>query len=465
MACRGSADECRGDGFCGSDTIRTSPNIVCSAACNDGRAVASPLCCKCKERPAEAKANQTEDLCGGCLRSSLFAKFKLAVTSHSMINPSDNVLVAFSGGSASRLVLEFVHEMQSKAQKNLEASKDRSLPVFRVGVAFVVESNISVSSPDSSKAVEEVRLIVSNLAPPVKTVHVLSIGSVCSENFDELDGRSRLSELLHFVGDATGKEDFLQYLRMLALQKIAMENGYTKLVLGLCTSKLACHVISATVKGQGYSLPADVQYVDARWGIPVVLPLRDCVSHEITMLCQIEGLTTLKLTQEPHFNINSLVSSFVAKLQEENPSRERTILRTAEKLRPFFFNKLPESEDSERLSFRRRHALQKFKSSGSIASDFLCPICGCPVSEADLQTVRSNLETGLVKGAFFRSICCSSCTFQILPEEESSMDTVYSLLPEEMIRRTKCNGTAGQSWLRKQIEDCLLLQDSDEEHE
>ncbi|CAN6449238.1 unnamed protein product [Victoria cruziana] len=448
MACQGSGNECGGEGFCGSDATRKSPNVVYSAASDNGRAAASPLCCKCKERQAQAKANQTEDLCGGCLRSSLFAKFKLAVTSHSMINPSDNVLVAFSGGPASRLVLEFVHEMQSKAQKNLEASKERSLPVFRVGVAFVDESSILCSSPQSSKAVEEVRLIVSNLAPPVKIFHVLSIASICSENFDELDGRSRSIELLQFVGDATGKEDFLQYLRMLTLQKIAMENGYTKLVLGLCTSKLACHVISATVKGQGYSLPADVQYVDARWEIPVVLPLRDCVSHEISMLCQIEGLTTLQLPQEPQFNINSLVSSFVAKLQEENPSRERTILRTAEKLRPFYFNKLPESEDSERLSFRRRYALQKFESSGSISSDFLCPVCGSPVSEADMETVRTKLGTGLTKGVFFRSLCCPSCTSQILPEEESSMEAFYSLLPEEMIKRQKCNGTAGQNWLR-----------------
>ena len=30
--------------------------------------------------------------------------------------------------------------------------------------------------------------------------------------------------------------------------QIALEKGYTKLVLGSCTSRLACHVITATVK-------------------------------------------------------------------------------------------------------------------------------------------------------------------------------------------------------------------------
>lgn len=40
--------------------------------------------------------------CADCFRSNLFGKFRFAVTSNAMISPSDNVLVAFSGGSSSR---------------------------------------------------------------------------------------------------------------------------------------------------------------------------------------------------------------------------------------------------------------------------------------------------------------------------------------------------------------------------
>ncbi|KAK1626232.1 hypothetical protein QYE76_000547 [Lolium multiflorum] len=41
-------------------------------------------------------------LCGECLRAHLFGKFKLAVTSNAMVRPTDSVLLAFSGGPASR---------------------------------------------------------------------------------------------------------------------------------------------------------------------------------------------------------------------------------------------------------------------------------------------------------------------------------------------------------------------------
>ncbi|KAK1548801.1 hypothetical protein Q3G72_032594 [Acer saccharum] len=148
-----------------------------------------------------------------------------------MITPSDNLLVAFSSGSSSRVVLQFVHEMQQRAQKNFDASKDRSLPVFGVGVTFIDESayHQSVPSCEIDKVIEDIRSIISNLAPPVKQLHVVPIESVFS--LDSLDGRERLKTLVDSVSDATGKEDLLLHLRMLALQKVASENGYNRLVL------------------------------------------------------------------------------------------------------------------------------------------------------------------------------------------------------------------------------------------
>lgn len=42
-------------------------------------------------------------------------------------------------------------------------------------------------------------------------------------------------------------------------------------------------------QGRGYSLSADIQHVDARWKVPIVLPLRDCVRLEISRLCVLDG--------------------------------------------------------------------------------------------------------------------------------------------------------------------------------
>lgn len=342
--------------------------------------------------------------------------------------------------------------MQLKSQKNFDATanRDRSLPVFGVGVAFIDESEVHpVTSAVLDKAIEDIKETVLNLPPPIKELHVAPIRSLYSTK--NSDGKETLKNLINTVSDATGKEDLLAHLRMLLLQKIAIENGYTKLVLGSCTSRIACHVLSATVKGQGYSLAADIQYADARWEVPVVLPLRDCPLQELNILCSLDNLKIVEVFNDSCGGINSLVSSFVKLLQEENPARECTIVRTAGKLTPFPFNRIPEANvDDDNLASQRRQKKFNLKPIESLPPESFCPICNSPMSCYSNPDSRFDL---------FGSTCCSSCQYQILPEEPSSMDQFYSCLPESIIARAK-NGN--QKWIWEKIQDCLLLDDDDE---
>ncbi|XP_028181367.1 subtilisin-like protease Glyma18g48580 [Glycine soja] len=63
--------------------------------------------------------------------------------------------------------------------------------------------------------------------------------------------------------------------------------------VGSCTKINRLVDIITVVGGQGYSLPADIQYLDARWEVLVVLPLRDCFAQEINMLCPLDGFVVL----------------------------------------------------------------------------------------------------------------------------------------------------------------------------
>ncbi|PKA54294.1 Cytoplasmic tRNA 2-thiolation protein 2 [Apostasia shenzhenica] len=409
------------------------------------------LCSKCGlEKPV------WNSLCLNCFRSSLYGKFKLAVTSNAMISPADKVLVAFSGGSASRVALQFIHEMQCKLLKNWDASKSQGLAVFGVGVTLIDESIFSMSpSIDMAKAFEEISKIVSELTPR-KELHIAPIESICSENFDS--GRRRLSDLLDSISDPTGKEDFIHCLRMLLLQKIALDNKYTKLLLGSCTSKMARLIISSTVKGQGYSLPADLQYVDSRWQVPIVLPLRDCLAHELSMICHFDGLKTVPLFNQPSVGINGLVSSFIARLQDENPSRERTIVRTADKLKPFSFNKFTEDGYYDSLPAVARSKFQTLNHMES-DSEILCPICRSPLSSSDWKNVLGLQANHHAKAETFVSQCCQSCRFQILPKERGSLEHFYSFLPSSMTDMTTEKTGASRRWLREQIEEFLISGD------
>ncbi|XP_027351903.1 cytoplasmic tRNA 2-thiolation protein 2 [Abrus precatorius] len=422
----------------------------------------SKICIKCKLNDAVSGYGGIDDgrFCADCFKSNLFGKFRIAVTSNAMITPTDKVLVAFSGGSCSRVALQFMHDMQARAQKNFDASRDRSLPVFGVGVVFIDESSVlPIPSNEMEEAVVVINKVVSSLAPPRKELHVVPIETVYST--DSSDGKERLIKLVNAVSDPTGREDMLLCLRMLALQKVASEFGYNRIVLGSCISKIACHVISATVKGQGYSLPADIQYVDARWDIPVVLPLRDCFAQEINMLCHLDGLKTLALSTGPCSSINGLVSSFVALLQEENPSRESTIVRTASKLTPFQFNRIPEIIDGNvPLATRRRQKRYNIKSDESVSSESFCSLCNSPLDKSEIVE-WSNLDNCRSSDIFYTA-CCSSCQFQILPKDSMLVEQFYVDLPQSVVARVKQANNGNLSRLREQIQDCLLSDGEDE---
>lgn len=112
-----------------------------------------------------------------------------------------------------------MHDMQERAQKNFDASRDRSLPVFGVGVVFIDESVVMpIPSHEMEEAVEVISSVVSSLAPPRKDLHLVPIEMVYSS--DSSDGKERVMKLVNSVSDPTGREDLLLHLRMLALQKV-----------------------------------------------------------------------------------------------------------------------------------------------------------------------------------------------------------------------------------------------------
>ncbi len=82
---------------------------------------------------------------------------------------------------------------------------------------------------------------------------------------EEAQNVERLRQLLRCVDDETGREDLRRYLRMHVLLGAAQRLGCTRVARGDCMTTLAIHVVAATAKGRGYSVPGDVSQLDARW--------------------------------------------------------------------------------------------------------------------------------------------------------------------------------------------------------
>ncbi|MCO5614652.1 hypothetical protein L7F22_068936 [Adiantum nelumboides] len=468
----------------------------CSCSSSSRRAASSSwwqakVCCKCKEAPAQVAANQTEVLCAACLNTSLFSKFKTAINTHELIQPSHRVLLAFSGGPSSRVALQYLLEIREKAQRDAMHSSEGSARVFGFGVAFVDESSAIPLAPSNSEAMcQELRAIVMEGEKNPDEFLNIPVASVFSEaeldvvgvyGLAHINREERLQNLLKSVTDPTGKEDLLEHLRMQALQQAARKHGYTRLVLGLSTSRIAVKVISETSKGCGFSFPAGIQYYDARWTVPVVLPLRDCVAKDLVLLCHFRNLKwvfipTFSTLTLPQRTINSLSASFVSTLQEDNPSRERTIMRTAAKLQPFSFNR---ATSFQGLTSNRKGTnvltLNGVQDMDDTMIESLCRLCCAPLNphestgtlflpqvlEPSKQQEATSTTRCAVLASTFWEKCCHSCQYQIL--QQDGLDRTHKLLPHSVRNSEFVNQKIREMWMRSEISDCLLSDSDDDD--
>lgn len=130
--------------------------------------------------------------------------------------------------------------------------------------------------------------------------------------------------------------------------------------------------------------------------------------------------------------------------QDDNPARERTIVRTAEKLKPFGFNKFVENKYHEFIPSRLRCKFQNTNNGESDLAEVFCTFCMSPLSESELHDMHGKSHT-LVDTC--TAACCQSCSFQILPKESGSLQHFLSFLPQSMTRKV-ADSTSEQSLLR-----------------
>ncbi|KAG8049116.1 hypothetical protein GUJ93_ZPchr0009g1982 [Zizania palustris] len=173
---------------------------------------------------------------------------------------------------------------------------------------------------------------------------------------------------------------------------------------------------------------------------------------------------TQQLLDRPLNGINNLVASFIERLREENPSREHTIVRTAQKLKPFSFNKFSADGYHDFLPSRLRPKFQNVDNDESTFSEILCLICGSPFSESELPILESTKHKAPKKTDLYTAHCCQSCHFQILPNGGNLHEHFFSLLPKFWTGKVD-TVSASHSLLRDQIEEYLLEDNDDSKFE
>ncbi|CAI7789595.1 unnamed protein product [Closterium sp. NIES-54] len=159
-----------------------------------------PRCIKCRAADSAALVNQTEALCAACLRGALLGKFKSAVNGGKLVAKDDHVLLAFSGGAASRCALDFLLAIQlpllhsqGAAPLGAQGAAARGRIPFRLSVAYVDErvavGNDLLPRGTADRLACELREIVSDAVTAHRGARDCS-GGDCMEG----EGRGTLRE-------------------------------------------------------------------------------------------------------------------------------------------------------------------------------------------------------------------------------------------------------------------------------
>ena len=79
------------------------------------------------------------------------------------------------------------------------------------------------------------------------------------------DGGSSNQLSMQAIEDSTGREDLVKMLREAVLLSYGKSRGVTRLAKGDSSDRLAARVIALAAKGDGYSLPSTLHFIDSRY--------------------------------------------------------------------------------------------------------------------------------------------------------------------------------------------------------
>ncbi|XP_078384995.1 cytoplasmic tRNA 2-thiolation protein 2-A-like [Oculina patagonica] len=301
-------------------------------------------CMKCSISPAVVVVRLNDPLCKSCFMAYFTHKFRATIGKARAIRAGEKVLLAFSGGPSSSSMLHLVCEgLSGTAPKKLR---------FEPGVAFIDEGEVlKHSGEERSKYIQQIRNAATRTKFPF---HQLNLEDIfVSEKYPQDDAMSckkferpnsgtnqadKLRNLFDATSSMTAKEDLLRTLRSKLLLMTARNEGYSKVMLADCATRISVRLLSDVSQGRGGDLPYDTGFSDDRHGdVSYIRPMREFMTKEIALYNFFNNvetvlIPTLGTMSQSHASIDRLTEDFVSGLQADLPFTVSTIFRTGDKL-------------------------------------------------------------------------------------------------------------------------------------
>lgn len=335
-----------------------------------GDNIQARICFKCKVKPSVVVTRVNDAMCKECFQVYTTHKFRSEIGKSKLVRDGDKVLVAFSGGQSSSTLLHLIREgLSERAHKKLRfipglvyvddgsvvgldmsarkklthfirlISEQSGFPCFIVSIEDVIRANYR-RGLDKTEQLTPSNKLTSGKDENCVSDTMPEKGSSTEEDCASLEEQSEtdLTRLLSTFKSLSSKEEFLRLLRQRVFLDIAKQHGYSKVMMGECSTRLSVRMMTDIARGKGAHAALDTAFADSRDPDVVILrPLRDFSSRDVAMfnvLFDVKSCFTPTLTTKvaASASIEHATEAFITGLQTDFPSTVSNIMRTAEKL-------------------------------------------------------------------------------------------------------------------------------------
>lgn len=341
----------------------------------------SRICVKCKTNTGNLVIRHSV-YCKDCFTPLVSTKFRQALDPHinhvpskprrGALKPSGSLLIGFSGGLGSTVLLDLVHQIYcaNLGSEELKGGKEhpRKNRVWKKIYVCYVET--SDAYPETSDRTEQIREAVARYERfefiPVRVQDAFDRGWWARDSGRAAPGLTDVPWALDLTGGDAGPVAALR-AHLLALPTptatlstlstltrslllyTAYSIGASHLVLGTSLTSLSISLISSIAQGGGFVVPQTIQeewippFVeripgDSSWSgeVRLVRPLRDVSMKECQAWVWWHRLPVVgkQRIPVPKQTIGHLTKEFIIGLERDYPSTVSTIAKTAGKLAP-----------------------------------------------------------------------------------------------------------------------------------
>ncbi|KAI9098914.1 hypothetical protein DFS34DRAFT_649612 [Phlyctochytrium arcticum] len=325
------------------------------------RLVVEGKCHKCKTEPPVVDMKRVM-YCKACFKDSIVHRFRTNIMRATLMPEDAKVMLAFSGGPSSRLLLQLLTDFHDPNPTNTRKKQ-------RLSSVEVCHIDHSGAVDGTTEHEEQIRTI-GEQSP--FTYHHIKLESAFETANDEggpmilasdvpaddpaalplipsLDSSLTpvvcLKRCLTGLHKPSSKEDMLHHLTHRLLLHHARKHNCNVLLFADNATRLAIKVISATSKGRGFGLPMEVAS-ELAWekDMLIVRPLKDVLAKEVGVYNRYAGLDpvvspTLTTAMPGKTSIDRLTEEFVVGLQNDFPMTVPTVVRTGAKVCPSYTDK------------------------------------------------------------------------------------------------------------------------------